>query len=147
MKHRMLTPNMNFTHLNHNIQAMKYNLHIVNHLVQFPDQLITIGINSFGIGGNNAHAIITEWSEDYASQYFPNNTNKIFLPIRQCSTSIIDEATTTENEDKKFPENFVLTFSSKSDQSLKKHVEKFSTWLSTALVHVPQTSEKMFLSC
>ncbi|CAF3817106.1 unnamed protein product [Rotaria sordida] len=143
MKHRMLTPNMNFTHLNRNIQAMKYNLHIVNHLVQFPDELITIGINSFGIGGNNAHAIITEWSEDYASQYFPNNTNKIFLPIRQCSTSIIDEATTTENEDKKFPENFVLTFSSKSDQSLKKHVEKFSTWLSTALVHVPQTSEKI----
>ncbi|CAF1134744.1 unnamed protein product [Rotaria sordida] len=146
MKYRMITPNMNFTRPNRNIQAMKYNLHIVNHLVQFPDELITIGINSFGIGGNNAHAIITEWSEDYVNQYFPNNMNKIFLPIKQCSISFVNDAIAIQNEDKKFSEYFILTFSSKSDQSLKKHAEKFSTWLSTALAHVSQTSEKLFLS-
>ena len=60
LKHRLIPPNMNFNRIHPKIDAKKYNLHVVNHLTPFPDHPITVGINSFGIGGNTAHAIVTE---------------------------------------------------------------------------------------
>jgi acyl transferase domain-containing protein len=66
MKHRTLPPNMHFKALNPKIEAKRYNLHIVQHSTHFPsneqgNQPVAIGINSFGIGGNNAHAILEEY--------------------------------------------------------------------------------------
>ena len=62
LKHRLIPPNMNFNRIHPKIEAKKYNLHVVNHLSSFPDHPITVGIKSFGLGGNTAHAIVTEWS-------------------------------------------------------------------------------------
>jgi len=61
MKYRAIPPNMNFVEINPRIRAKEYNLHVVDDIVPFPKELVTVGINSFGIGGNNAHAIVTEW--------------------------------------------------------------------------------------
>jgi len=65
MRYRTIPPNMHFTALNPKIEAQRYNLHIVQNLVQFPpyddNNKVAIGINSFGIGGNNAHAIVEEY--------------------------------------------------------------------------------------
>jgi acyl transferase domain-containing protein len=69
MKHRAIPPNMHFKALNPKIEAERYNLHVIQNLVPFPspsidddnDRPVAIGINSFGIGGNNAHAIVEEY--------------------------------------------------------------------------------------
>lgn len=121
MKHRMITPNMNFTRINPSIHAKKYNLHIVNDIVYFPDQLITVGINSFGIGGNTAHAIVTEWSDNHLHEYFLNNTTENFLQLIQSSTNNkeIDEKKSSSdlvslpNPHDTLQQHFVLTFSGK----------------------------------
>ncbi len=69
IKQRKIPPNMHFTALNPKIEAQRFNLHVVQTLVPFPlfnpnnenDNPVAIGINSFGIGGNNAHAIVEEY--------------------------------------------------------------------------------------
>lgn len=94
MKYRMIPPNMNFTRINPKIRTNEYNLHIVTDLIEFPNRLITIGINNFGFGGNNAHAIVTEWPEYHSDE----------------SSSL---AISPENPIEK-QQYFVLTFSSKS---------------------------------
>jgi acyl transferase domain-containing protein len=110
MKHRMIPPNMNFTRINPKIQTVEYNLHIVNRPVNFPNRSITVGINSFGFGGNNAHAIVTEWSEYNSSEYFSSNSNDSpILSINEQNINLVS----IENEMKTFQQYFILTFSSK----------------------------------
>ncbi|CAF4908613.1 unnamed protein product, partial [Rotaria socialis] len=60
---------MHFKALNPKIDAKRFNIHVVQHLTPFPtrknnngkQEPVAIGINSFGMGGNNAHAIVEEY--------------------------------------------------------------------------------------
>jgi len=114
MKHRMITPNMNFTRINPKIQIGEYNLHIVNHIVNFPDEPITVGINNFGFGGNNAHAIVTEWFEHNSNEYLLNNSNDTsILSMNRIHNEQNIDIISYENEMKKFQQHFVVTFSGK----------------------------------
>lgn len=64
MRHRSIPPNMHFKSLNPKIEAKRYNLHVVQHPIPFPSTNngpIAMGINSFGIGGNNVHGIVEEY--------------------------------------------------------------------------------------
>jgi acyl transferase domain-containing protein len=62
MRYRQIPAQMHFSKINPKIKAQQYNLHIVQNLTRFPpNQQVTFGINSFGMGGNNSHAIVEEY--------------------------------------------------------------------------------------
>ncbi|CAF1036440.1 unnamed protein product [Adineta steineri] len=109
MHHRSIPPNMHFTSLNPNIEAQRYNLHVVQHSVPFPvgnaTDSIAMGINSFGIGGNNAHAIVEE--------YHPSKTS----------------AMNRSENDMESKQYFIFIFSTKSRKSLNNQVAQFNRWL------------------
>ncbi|CAF4015291.1 unnamed protein product, partial [Adineta steineri] len=115
MHHRTIPPNMHFTSLNPNIEAQRYNLHIVQHSVQFPfgndNESLAMGINSFGMGGNNVHAIIEEYQaiKTLATNKFKNN-----------------QAQRNDMESKQY---FIFIFSTKSRKSLNGQVAQFNQWL------------------
>ena len=97
MTHRAIPPNMHFKAFNPKIEAERFNLHVVQNVLPFPvisrdnenDLPIAIAINSFGLGGNNAHAIV----EEYRSKQTTSN-NDHFV-------------------EKELQQRFVLLFSSK----------------------------------
>ena len=80
LKHRLIPPNMNFNRIHPRIEAKKYNLHVVDHLTSFPHHPITVGINSFGLGGNTAHAIVTKWSGEQSIKW-KEQANDLFCPF------------------------------------------------------------------
>ncbi|CAF4329082.1 unnamed protein product, partial [Adineta steineri] len=63
--HGGITANMQFTSLNPEIEAHKYNLHIVQNFVPFPsvsnNEKIAIDVNSFEKVGSTTHSIIEEY--------------------------------------------------------------------------------------
>ncbi|CAF0818008.1 unnamed protein product [Didymodactylos carnosus] len=103
MKNRLIPPNMNFTKMNPKIRAKDYNLHVVTQCVPFPKTAVTLGINSFGIGGNNAHAVVTEYVK--AHHYGPN-----------------------QNDNTISKQDYIISFSTKSNVSMKKCIETFFAW-------------------
>ncbi|CAF4156406.1 unnamed protein product, partial [Adineta steineri] len=117
MHHRAIPPNMQFTSLNPRIAAQRYNLHVVLHSVPFPPSTdtdpIAIGINSFGMGGNNVHAIVEE--------YRPSAKKPI---INEYTNGHVDRRHEIENK-----QYFIFLFSTKSRKSLKDQVEQFNRWL------------------
>ncbi|PYI31307.1 putative polyketide synthase [Aspergillus indologenus CBS 114.80] len=59
LQHRQVPPNINFNHPNPDIPFEQARLHVPTELEPWPaDRAERISINSFGIGGVNAHAII-----------------------------------------------------------------------------------------
>ncbi|UJR11979.1 hypothetical protein I4U23_016157 [Adineta vaga] len=128
MKHKAIPPNMHFTTLNPNIEAQRFNLHVVQTRIPFPpsdpdnekDYPIAISISSFGIGGNNAHAIVEE--------YCPKRT-----------MIATDEYALGE----RVQQSFLFLISAKSTESLHKQVAAFHTWLQ----QVPSSvNEQSFLA-
>jgi acyl transferase domain-containing protein len=83
MRHRAIPPNMHFKALNPKIQAERYNIEVVQRLVPFPPLTnkdpVIIGINSFGLGGNNAHAIVEEYrpNRDMISNSISNHCTEL----------------------------------------------------------------------
>ncbi|CAF1493623.1 unnamed protein product [Adineta ricciae] len=112
IKHRVIPPQMNFKKINPKIKAQEYNLHIVQHLTRIPtNYIITIGINSFGLGGNNCHAIIEEYSKPLINKKptvpFKENFNKIDAASQQYFTAVL---------------------SAKSSESIRNQVDNFFKW-------------------
>ncbi|CAF1168806.1 unnamed protein product [Adineta ricciae] len=114
MKYRRIPPNMHFKTFNPKIEAQRYNLHVVQTIVPFPsfdpsnpnEYPVAISVSSFGIGGNNAHAII----EEYRPKQIPTITNEY-------------------NHSEQLQQYFLFLFSTKSGESLHKQVELFHAWL------------------
>jgi acyl transferase domain-containing protein len=83
MKHRRIPPNMHFKALNQKIEAQNFNMHVVQTIVPFPpfdpnnksESPIGISVSSFGIGGNNAHAILEEYRPKRISIIQNGHTN------------------------------------------------------------------------
>ncbi|CAF1391541.1 unnamed protein product [Adineta steineri] len=117
MHHRAIPPNMQFTSLNPRIEAQRYNLHVVLHSVPFPPSTdtdpISIAINSFGMGGNNVHAIVEEYRPSAKKSITNGYTN-----------GRADGHHQIENK-----QYFIFLFSTKSRKSLKDQVAQFNQWL------------------
>ncbi|CAF1034875.1 unnamed protein product [Adineta steineri] len=117
MHHRAIPPNMHFTSLNPRIEAQRYNLHVVQHSIPFPPSTdtdpIAMCINSFGMGGNNVHAIVEE--------YRPSAKNSIIDGYRN---GHVNRHHQIENK-----QYFIFLFSTKTRISLKDQVAQFNQWL------------------
>ncbi|CAF0982640.1 unnamed protein product [Adineta steineri] len=117
MYHRTIPPSMQFTSLNPKIEAQRYNIHVVQHCVPFPPhnigEPIAIGINSFGMGGSTAHAIVEEYQP-------------IVTPI--INEHKYNHHNGNQQEKKQY---FIFVFSTKSRQSLDDQLIKFNRWLET----------------
>ncbi|CAF4515309.1 unnamed protein product, partial [Rotaria sp. Silwood2] len=128
IKHRAIPPNMHFKAYNPKIEADRFNLHVVQTMTAFlplkidgeNEHPVAIGINSFGIGGNNAHAII----EEYRPKERSINTNG-------------------HVEGELLQQHDLFIFSTKSSDSLYKQVISFNEWLKQI---EPQDDEHSFLA-
>ncbi|CAM2726330.1 unnamed protein product [Rotaria socialis] len=141
MRYRAIPPNMHFKALNPKIDAKRFNIHVVQHLTPFPtrknnndkQEPVAIGINSFGMGGNNAHAIVEE--------YHPSER-----------TNLTKDSSATNGYhhlvvERQKPLVFLIT--AKSQESLRKQVDLFNTWLQQQKYDKQTTNaenEKAFLA-
>jgi acyl transferase domain-containing protein/1-acyl-sn-glycerol-3-phosphate acyltransferase/NADP-dependent 3-hydroxy acid dehydrogenase YdfG/acyl carrier protein len=68
LKHRQIPPSLNFSKANHAIDLEALHLRVVTVLEPWPnsEKLAVAGVNSFGFGGANAHAILQEGPEPAA---------------------------------------------------------------------------------
>ncbi|CAF1428556.1 unnamed protein product, partial [Adineta steineri] len=117
MYHQTIPPNMHFTSLNPNIEARRYNFHVVQHSVPFPFgnnfDSVAMGVNSFGMGGNNVHAIVEEYQVNKTSAM--NNFENRHVHVQK--NDVVSK------------QYFIFIFSAKSRKSLNNQVAQFNQWL------------------
>lgn len=102
LQHRTIPPNIKFTTPNPNIPFEKSKLTVPTEAIPWPeDRLERVSVNSFGIGGANAHVIL----ESAASHHVPTVAHKI-------SDS---------------PQ--LLLFTANSAKSFTRLVENYKTWI------------------
>lgn len=61
LKHREIPANLHYNTPNPKIDFDEWKLKVVDQRLAMPDEPVVMGINSFGFGGTNAHAIIEEY--------------------------------------------------------------------------------------
>ena len=104
LEHRIIPPNVNFNTPNPNIPWKEARLTVATEPLPWPaDRQERVSINSFGIGGSNAHVILESAS-------FHGIQERIASPSEQCRLNI-------------------LPFSAKSPQSLHASFEKHAQYL------------------
>ncbi|EFA75922.1 putative polyketide synthase [Heterostelium album PN500] len=96
LKNRKLVPTIKLSNLNSKIPFKQSNIQVVTQIEDLPnDQLIMMGINSFGIGGSNSHLILQEYKDDryHLIQKISDNKNdKYYLvPISANSSTSNDK--------------------------------------------------------
>jgi acyl transferase domain-containing protein/surfactin synthase thioesterase subunit/acyl carrier protein len=93
MHHRMLPPNLNFNTPNPEIPFNELKLKVQNVLGKWPvtgSETLKAGINSFGWGGTNAHAVLEEYRPAIARKTFPAViTDRFLLPLSAKSESAL----------------------------------------------------------
>lgn len=115
-----ITPNLHFTTINPRIKAKEYNMHVVTHITRLPlpqNGPLFIGINSFGVGGNNCHAIVYP--------YISHSTKENPVPIESLANNngeniLISSGFTTSSDSiqaifprTKFNQYFIFIFTGK----------------------------------
>ncbi|MFK5891715.1 MAG: SDR family NAD(P)-dependent oxidoreductase [Pseudomonadota bacterium] len=96
LKHRTIPPNLHFLNPNPNIPFDKFHLEVPTKPVKYPknqQQDMIVGVNSFGFGGTNAHAVLSEY-----------RTKPNYRRTRKT---------------KNLCKNYVLTLSARSEKGLK----------------------------
>ncbi|MFK7874841.1 MAG: SDR family NAD(P)-dependent oxidoreductase [Paracoccaceae bacterium] len=61
LKHRQIPANLHYNTPNPKIKFDEWRLQVVDTALPLPKEPVVIGINSFGFGGTNAHAIVEEY--------------------------------------------------------------------------------------
>jgi acyl transferase domain-containing protein len=83
IKHGVVPPTINCKVLNKDIDFDKANITVVRDNLELnkPENDIVVGINSFGFGGTNAHAVITGYRDDRATRDIKKSYKGCSLPI------------------------------------------------------------------
>ena len=84
LKHRTIPATIGITHPNPNIKFSEWNLHAITENKPLPAQgRLTIGVNSFGFGGANAHVILQSPPSQRQKERpgTPNSRTDIGLPL------------------------------------------------------------------
>lgn len=108
LKHGLIPPNLHFKNPNPNIDFAKLKLRVVQKAESFPDGSgpMLAGINSFGFGGSNAHAIL-----EAAPAPKPRRNGASHKPVRK---------------------SLLLPLSARSPESLRAMVKNYQALLSHA---------------
>ncbi|KYQ89649.1 putative polyketide synthase [Tieghemostelium lacteum] len=84
LKHRKLSPNINFINPNPKIDFDNWNIKVVTDLIDFPqNKTITVGLNSFGFGGSNCFMAIQEYQpiNDPITTKIPEELSEYLIPF------------------------------------------------------------------
>nr|ALQ32886.1 putative polyketide synthase [Fusarium miscanthi] len=79
LEHQTIPPNIKFVNPNPNIPFSKYNLSVPIDPTPFPtDRMNRVSVNSFGIGGSNAHVILESYTseQDRASTFVDQQSSQ-----------------------------------------------------------------------
>ena len=121
-----VTPNMHFKRINPRIKMNEYNLHVVTNMTDIPScetGSCFIGINSFGMGGNNCHAIISSYSSSLRQRCPKSNGTPSVNLERHATQAEISDASSREasretglDESKQY---YALTFTGKGKNAVQ----------------------------
>jgi len=131
LKNRKILPNIHFQTPNPKIKWSEYNLKVVTEITQLPEGTIYAGINSFGFGGTNVHAVLMSPPENNTN--ISGNSSGTSASVTSASAqsaasqSVTPQAGAENNE----PHLFVL--SAKSETALKQFAGNFITFLESPL--------------
>lgn len=94
MQHKMLPPNLNFKTPNPEIPFEELKLKVNDALNEWPlekDETLKAGVNSFGWGGTNAHAIIEEYKSNKTNDIAGSFVTRFCLPLSARSQQALKE--------------------------------------------------------
>ncbi|KAK3311877.1 polyketide synthase [Apodospora peruviana] len=127
LEHRTIPPNIKFQNPNPRIHFAEKKLAVPLYPTPFPnDRAERVSINSFGIGGSNAHVIIDTSSQHLQQQYEHHRapaTNGHTNGHSKTSTSNTNGASETGEPEPTLPAIFL--FSAKTPASLKRQMDSF----------------------
>ncbi|KAF5630117.1 polyketide synthase [Fusarium sp. NRRL 52700] len=105
LEHQVIPPNINLKNPNPKIPFAEYNLHVPLEPTPFPsDRQKRVGVNSFGIGGSNAHVVL--------ESYHPKD-NEASLPVNQHASE----------------SRSLLLLSANTEASLQKQLLNYQDWI------------------
>ncbi|MEN9726118.1 MAG: polyketide synthase, partial [Pseudomonadota bacterium] len=83
LKHRVVPPTIGVENLNPNIPAADWNLDIVRETRPLPAEgKLTVGVNSFGFGGANAHVVLQSFEQPKMPRVLPSQRLPVVLSAR-----------------------------------------------------------------
>ena len=97
LRHRMIPPHLNLVTPNPNIDFEKLKLRVPRHLEPLPTGRVISGVNSFGFGGANAHAILESPPAESRISHLKSRNNEpepvgpSLLPLSARSVEVLPE--------------------------------------------------------
>lgn len=114
LNHGEIPPSLHFKEPNPQIDFEKLNLRVAREIERFRNgtQLPVAGVNSFGFGGTNAHAILQGIADARKSRKRERNNGRLLALSARCEESLrglADKYATFLSEDRETPDNICFT--------------------------------------